>query len=285
MQPITLPAVADVLQETNTNITHILFTLFMGVFMSLFRWEYDRQRNVLESAREQAEIANRAKSEFLAIVNHELRTPLNSLVPLVNALLDNNHMLGTLNERQEAYMQRIQQAATQELFIVNNMLDASRMDSGQMEIRCETHNLCDMLRDVYQTALVLGFHKREQLTLNLSCLDNPQVNCDRQALKQVLLNLVSNAVKFTDKGTITIAAHEDNGTVLISVTDTGAGIAPEQQASLFERWTQTDTGRKKGSGSGLGLFIAHHFVEAHNGTIWLESQVGQGSTFYVKLPL
>jgi signal transduction histidine kinase len=243
-----------------------------------------RSRNHdLTQAHAQLEAASRHKSEFLANMSHELRTPLNAIIGFSEVLSD--RMFGELNEKQEEYLQDIHVSGQHLLSLINDILDLSKIEAGRMELELTDFDLASPI----QNALVLVRERagRQGIALGGTIDVNlGTIRADERKVKQVLLNLLSNALKFTPEGgRIDVRAAVNDGMAEISVTDTGVGIAPEDQTVIFEEFRQVGTADKKVEGTGLGLALSRKFIELHGGRIWVESRVGQGSTFTFTLPV
>ena len=232
----------------------------------------------------QIEAANRHKSEFLANMSHELRTPLNAIIGFSEVL--GERMFGELNEKQAEYTDDILSSGRHLLSLINEILDLSKVEAGRMELELATFDL-PLAIDNARTFV------RERATkhgINLDVTIDERLGDfvgDERKIKQILLNLLSNAVKFTPEGgRIGINARQADGSVEISVSDTGIGISPEDQAKIFEEFRQVgaDYAHKR-EGTGLGLTLAKKFVELHGGRIWVESEVGKGSRFTFTLPI
>ncbi len=238
----------------------------------------------LQDKTQQLQIANEHKSEFLANMSHELRTPLNAVIGFSEVLLE--RMFGDLNAKQVEYVDDIMSSGRHLLSLINDILDLSKIEAGRMELELTTFSLPVAL----DNALTLVRERAGRHGISLEISVDPrlgEVRADERKVKQVLLNLLANAVKFTPEGgRITVAAALANGTAEIAVSDTGIGIAPEHQELIFEEFRQVgnDYTRKR-EGTGLGLTLARKFVELHGGRIWVKSQVGVGSTFTFTLPL
>ena len=238
----------------------------------------------IEEKSQQIEAANRHKSEFLANMSHELRTPLNAIIGFSEVLQE--RLFGELNEKQAEYTDDILTSGRHLLSLINEILDLSKVEAGRMELELATFDL-PLAIDNARTFV------RERATNHGITLDVKvderlgDIVGDERKIKQILLNLLSNAVKFTPEGgRITINARPINGSVEISVTDTGIGIAEEDQPKVFEEFRQVGSDNaKKVEGTGLGLTLAKKFVELHGGRIWVESEVGKGSTFVFTLPV
>jgi signal transduction histidine kinase len=238
----------------------------------------------IEDKSRQIEAANRHKSEFLANMSHELRTPLNAIIGFSEVLRE--RMFGELNEKQAEYTEDILSSGRHLLSLINEILDLSKVEAGRMELEVAAFDLPLAIENA--RTFVRERATKHGITLDLD-VDRRLGDYvgDERKIKQVLLNLLSNAVKFTPEGgRIGINARQTNGAVEISVSDTGIGITPEDQATIFEEFRQVggDYAHKK-EGTGLGLTLAKKFVELHGGKIWVESEVGKGSTFTFTLPI
>ena len=231
----------------------------------------------------QLEMANQHKSEFLANMSHELRTPLNAVIGFSEVL--HERMFGELNDKQAEYVQDILASGRHLLSLINDILDLSKVEAGRMELELAPFHLPTAL----ESALTLLRERASRHGVALDLDVEPEVGevvADERKIRQVVLNLLSNAVKFTpDGGRVGIRAAREGQAVQVSVADTGIGIAPDDQAKIFEAFSQvgTDQARKR-EGTGLGLTLTRQFVELHGGRIWVESEVGKGSTFTFTLP-
>jgi signal transduction histidine kinase len=244
-----------------------------------------QERNLeIEDKSRQLESASRHKSEFLANMSHELRTPLNAIIGFSEVL--GEKMFGELNEKQNEYVDDIHSSGHHLLSLINEILDLSKIEAGRMELELAKFDL-PLIIDNART-FVRERATRHGITLD-AAIDERLGDFvgDERKIKQVLLNLLSNAVKFTSEGgRIGIKAVPVDGSVEISVSDTGIGIAPKDQEKIFEEFRQVGPGyAQKGEGTGLGLTLAKKFVELHGGRIWVESEVGKGSTFTFTLPI
>ncbi|HEY7517889.1 MAG TPA: ATP-binding protein [Methylomirabilota bacterium] len=227
--------------------------------------------------------ASRLKSQFLANMSHELRTPLNSIIGFSKVLL--NRLDGELTERQEAYVKSVHNSSRHLLELINGILDFSRIEAGKFEMRPEKMNLHDVVEECIESSLPLVRDKRVKLETDVP-VDLPELYADRTRIKQVLLNLVSNAIKFTTAGRVLVQVRREADAVHVSVADTGIGISPTDLARLFEPFQRLDNPlAQQADGTGLGLAISKKFVELHRGRIWAESRESQGSTFHFTLPL
>jgi signal transduction histidine kinase len=231
----------------------------------------------------QLEAASRHKSEFLANMSHELRTPLNAVIGFSEVLIQ--RMFGELTEKQEEYLKDICASGQHLLSLINDILDLSKIEAGRMELASAPFQLPVALENA--VTLVKERAGRHGIALKLDL--DPRLGefvGDERKIKQVLLNLLSNAVKFTPEGgRISLKAGLRHGSVQISVRDSGIGIAPGDQAVIFEEFRQVGSDERRLEGTGLGLTLARKFIELHGGRIWVESEVGRGSTFTFTLPI
>jgi two-component system, NtrC family, sensor kinase len=239
-------------------------------------------REIEEKSR-QLEVASQHKSEFLANMSHELRTPLNAIIGFSEVLSD--RMFGELNEKQEEYLKDIYASGTHLLSLINDILDLSKIEAGRMELELIDFDLPTALDNALM--LVRERAQRRNLTLHRDVDTGVgQVRADERKIRQVVLNLLSNAIKFTPEGgRIEVAAVSKDGFVEVSVSDTGVGIAPQDQEAVFQEFRQVGTAEKKAEGTGLGLTLCRKFVELHGGRIWVKSQLGAGSTFTFTIPV
>ncbi|MCL4252723.1 MAG: hypothetical protein KJ043_02970 [Anaerolineae bacterium] len=237
----------------------------------------------LEKAKEDAERANVVKSQFLAAMSHELRTPLNAILNFTQFV--STGVLGDINQEQEETLNKVVTSGEHLLSLINDVLDISKIEAGALELFVEDDiNMNKELKIIVETAK--GLLQTDTVTIEQDIQpDLPLITGDKQRINQILLNLVSNACKFTEKGTITIGAKQHDDTIQFYVKDTGAGIASADFDKIFETFGQTRVGLKKGRGTGLGLPISRRLAEAHGGTLTLESTVGVGTTFTVTLPI
>jgi signal transduction histidine kinase/HAMP domain-containing protein len=237
---------------------------------------------LVETAEELREL-DRLKMQFLANMSHELRTPLNSIIGFSRVILKG--IDGPLTELQETDLNSIYNSGQHLLGLINDVLDMSKIEAGKMDLNFEQVLLPNVLGSVMSSAKALVKDKPIELKSVIPD-DLPAVRADVQRLRQVLLNLLSNAAKFTEQGKITVGAEASGGFATVSVSDTGIGIAPEAQQRIFLAFQQVDgSTTRRAEGTGLGLAISRSFVELHGGQIWVESTLGQGSTFYFTLPL
>jgi len=226
---------------------------------------------------------DRLKSEFLANMSHELRTPLNSIIGFSRVILKG--IDGPITDLQKTDLEAIYQSGRHLLELINDILDQSKIEAGKMEYTFEPTDLMEIIRGVMSTSIALVKDKPIELQQQLP-ETLPTIIADSRRIRQVLLNLMGNAAKFTEQGFISLSAWADEEWVTIAVQDSGVGIPKERYSAVFTPFEQVDSSSsRRFGGTGLGLPVSKRFVEAHGGSIWFESEMGVGSTFYVKLPI
>jgi signal transduction histidine kinase len=242
----------------------------------------NRMNDELDRLYSELETASRHKSEFLAGMSHELRTPLNAIIGFSQVLRE--EMFGELNDKQEEYLDDILASAYHLLSLINDVLDLSRVEAGQTELQLAPFSL----RDALESGVVMVRERASEDGVQVELSADPEIDPvegDERRIRQVVFNLLANAVKFTPEGgSVDVSAARVNGEVQVSVADTGPGVAPEDRERIFEEFQQTDVGVGLGEGTGLGLALSKRFVELHGGRIWVEGDVGAGSTFVFTLP-
>jgi signal transduction histidine kinase len=231
----------------------------------------------------QLEAASRHKSEFLTNMSHELRTPLNAIIGFSEVLTE--RMFGELNDKQAEYLKDIHASGTHLLSLINDILDLSKIEAGRMDLERSDFDLPNAI----ENALILVRERANRRGITLGSTIDERLRViggDERKVKQVLLNLLSNALKFTPEGgRIDVGARLHDHVAEVSVADSGIGIAPADQDAVFEEFRQVGAADKKAEGTGLGLALSRKFIELHGGRIWVESQVGVGSTFTFTLPV
>jgi signal transduction histidine kinase len=243
----------------------------------------NRMTEELGQLYQQLEGASRHKSAFLANMSHELRTPLNAVLGYTELILD--QIYGEVPDKIREVLERVQSSGRHLLGLINDVLDLSKIEAGQLTLSLNDYSMADVVQTVVTAVESLAAEKN--LTLRMAVPpDLPHGKGDERRITQVLLNLVGNAIKFTEAGEVAIRAMVSDGQFLVAVSDTGPGISEQDQQRIFEEFQQGDgsSTRPKG-GTGLGLSIAKRIIEMHGGRMWVESSVGKGSTFSFALPI
>jgi signal transduction histidine kinase len=244
--------------------------------------DVNRMSEELQRLYQELETASRHKSDFLATMSHELRTPLNAIIGFSEVL--HEQMFGELNERQLVYVKDVLEAGEHLLSLINDVLDLAKIEAGKMELELSQVAIPEVLR----SAVSMHSERASRGGVELSLTTKPEeitISADGRRVRQIVFNLVSNAVKFTPaEGRVDVSARLDDGQVEIAVADTGPGIAPEELETIFEEFKQATDG-KRAEGTGLGLPLSRKLVELHGGRLWVESAAGNGSTFRFTLPI
>ncbi|HEX5902889.1 MAG TPA: HAMP domain-containing sensor histidine kinase [Actinomycetota bacterium] len=242
----------------------------------------NRTNDELRRLYAELESASQHKSDFLASMSHELRTPLNAILGFSQVLREG--MVGPVNEKQAEYLEDILSSANHLLALINDVLDLSKIEAGQVELERRPFSL----REALERGVVVVRERASDDGVSVALEADPAadvVDGDERRIQQVIFNLLSNAVKFTPAGgAVDVASARVNGEVRVSVADTGPGIAFEDQERIFEDFQQASSGLEQREGTGLGLALSKRLVELHGGRLWLESELGKGSTFVFSLP-
>ncbi len=240
------------------------------------------QTHQLEEHRNQVTEANRLKSEFLSNMSHELRTPLNSILVLSQLMVD--HGTGTDPKKEAEYLRVIERNGRNLLSLINDILDLSKIESGRMDVMLEEFYIEPLVRDVIETTEPLA--KEKGLMITCHAVPDVLINSDRDKIRQIILNLLSNSVKFTDSGKIELRCQPEEKSILIEVSDTGIGIPKNELKHIFDEFRQVDgTTTRRHEGTGLGLAICQKLSGLLGSVIEVTSQAGQGSTFRFRLPI
>lgn len=262
--------IGDVLNEMAFQVGTLINTLEERALMEI-------------AARERAERSDQVKSAFLAAMSHELRTPLNAIINFTKFVVKG--VMGPVNDRQTEALNKVADSGKHLLNLINDILDISKIESGSLSLFIED----DVdIQQIVTTAAATAESLLAGKPVAVQCDVDPQLPLiwgDKQRILQILLNIVSNACKFTDEGHIRISARLRGDEMILAVEDTGPGISDDDYATVFQSFKQTDAGLRQGSGTGLGMPISKSLAEAHGGRMWLQSEVGKGSTFFVALPL
>ena len=253
------------------------------------KWRLEQLERQTESetthikAKKDAETANRAKNEFIMNISHELRIPLNSVIGFSDLLLEG--AFGPLNTRQSKYVSNILLSGESLLEIIDNLLDISRLEAGEKTLNYEEIDIASLLGEVRISLLSPASNKKIAVELKVdTAIEN--IRADKTKLRRILYNLISNAIKFThEKGKITVSASKKEGMLEIKVSDTGTGLLKEYYEKTFTPLAQADPSKVlKSGGAGLGLYIVKNLIDLHGGKIFVDSEVGKGSTFTFTLP-
>jgi len=237
----------------------------------------------LEQKSRELEDASRHKSQFLANMSHELRTPLNAILGYTELIAD--QIYGDVPEKISEVLDRVQKNGRHLLGLINDVLDLSKIEAGQLTLDLSDYSFSHVIQAVVSSIGSLAAEKKLLLTVDVAS-DLPVGRGDERRITQVLLNLVGNAIKFTEQGKVAVQLSASDGSFLAAVTDTGPGIKQEDRERIFEEFQQSDSSLTKNkTGTGLGLAIAKNIVELHGGRLWVESTLGEGSTFYLRIPV
>ena len=240
--------------------------------------------NAILIAKKDAEATDMAKKGLIMNMSHELRTPLNSVIGFSDLLLEG--AFGSLNTRQSKYVSNILISGKNLLEIINNLLDISRLEAGERNLNYEEIDIASLIGEVRMSLISPASNKKISVEVKVdTSLEN--IRADRTKLRQILYNLMNNAMKFTpDKGRVIVSACKKEGVLEIKVSDNGIGLSKEDNEKIFMPFTQADSSTARGyGGAGLGLYIVKNFIDLHGGKIWVDSEVGKGSTFIFTLPI
>jgi PAS domain S-box-containing protein len=274
--PVLLSVTA--MRDPQGNITG-----YVGIFKDITKRREAEDR--LKEAKHAAELANRAKSEFLSAMSHELRTPLNAIIGFSQGLLERTDR-HPLSDHQKDRIEKIHRSGLHLLSLINDILDIAKVESGKVDITPTTFGVGQVVSDVRDLLAGLA-REKPRLAIRVDIASAlPPITTDREKLRQILINLSGNAVKFTDEGTITLAVRQEGNHFVFSVADTGIGIAEDEVERVFEKFHQVRQATSSTiKGSGLGLTICKQFAALLGGSLGVSSRLGKGSTFELRLPL
>jgi len=244
-----------------------------------------QQRETLQEIAEELRHSDKVKTEFITIVSHQLRTPLNALKGYLSLFLEG--VYGKLDPEKQLPMQRLYQSTERLIQLVNDLLGISRIQMGKLALELGDVDLCELLRSVVEESAV--FAEKKGIGLHVSCPPGgvPVLAGDQQKLRESVLSVVDNAIRYTEKGSVEVSVRREANDLVVRVQDTGPGIDPEEAKMLFESFQRGKVGRKEwAEGSGLGLYIAKELITLHGGSIWAESRgKGLGSSFFIRIPI
>lgn len=270
---VATAGVGNKTEEYDDSDTRQLTLLLQGM------WKLMQRKLAVEQLKKTME----AKSQFVSMASHELRTPLTSIKEGIRLVLQGKS--SQLDDKQKKFLGLAQRNVDRLARLINNVLDFQKLDSGKIDFNIQENDANEVVREIKETTATLANDKKLSLITELD-ESLPIVKFNRDKIMQVLMNLVNNAIKFTDQGGVTITSAKEGNTIRISVQDTGPGIKEEDLPRLFHEFEQlTDISNRKPGGSGLGLVISKKIIERHNGKIWAESEYGKGTTFHFVLPV
>jgi signal transduction histidine kinase len=262
----------------------VLILCFGYVLVRSVRREV-HHREELQQIAEELRHSDEAKTEFISIASHQLRTPLNAIKGYLSLFLEG--VYGKLDAEKRPPMERLYRSSERLIHLVNDLLGISRIQMGKIALELREVDLCEVVQSVVEE---LGVDAKEKgISLRASCLPGsvPMVAGDKQKLRDCLLNVVDNAIRYTEKGSVEVSVRRDSNGVVVRVDDTGPGLDPDETKTIFKSFQRGQVGRKQwAEGSGLGLYIAKEFIDLHGGDIWAESPgKGLGSSFFIRIPL
>ena len=275
--------------ETFSQITFrsIIFLSFCFVGYLLIRSVQDeiKRRVELQRLYEEVEKLSKAKTEFLSIASHQLRTPLTAIKGYISMVMEGSY--GKLSENQTRPLENVYQSNERLIRLVNDLLSVSRIESGKIKIESEETSIGDLVSSITEELKPTTGRKGINLIFERSEVTLPKISVDKLKLRQVIMNLIDNAIRYTSKGEVRASVKKSDSRIVISVADTGEGMTKDEIGNLFESFSRGKAGNRFWTeGAGLGLYIAKKFTDMHNGKIWAESKgMDKGSTFHIELPI
>jgi signal transduction histidine kinase len=283
-----------IVSNTNKILTGITLALAIGfgwVLIKSVKNEVQRKEELqkmsdsLAQANDKLRTLDNAKSEFISIASHQLRTPLTAIKGFISLLLEGSY--GKVDPVHREVMNKVYISNERLVTLVEDMLNLSRIESGRMEYDFKKVKLEEVLKEVFDTFIIRAKEKKLKLELKLPETPLPEVTTDRNKIREVISNIVDNAIKYTQKGWVSIRLSQKDEKVVVAVVDTGIGVPEEELPYLFAKFSRgKNTSRLNTGGTGLGLHVGKRMMEALHGNIWLESEgTGKGSTFYIEVPV
>jgi signal transduction histidine kinase len=264
------------------NNLELIFNLFFGLLLLIFSIMLLRSIIKEVEQREKLEELNRLKSEFLAFASHQVKVPMAVVKGYAELIYEG---IENVPEQAKDFAKKIKESVDNLLVLIEEFMDYRRIEEGKLEFNFEKVDIISLIREIVEKMKLLAMEKNLSLDF-ASKFDSLVMNVDKLRFSQVIQNLIDNAIKYTKEGWIKVKVEKEDNEVLISVSDSGIGMSKELQQKLFGQFIRDPSIKKEIRGTGLGLYIAKHIVEAHHGKIWAESEgIGKGSTFYIKLPI
>jgi len=263
------------------------FTLFIffGYLLIKSTHRQIRRREKIEEMYKKLKKLDKAKTEFISIASHQLRTPLTAIKGYISMILEGNY--GKLPEEIKQPMENVYESNERLITLVNDLLNISRIESGKLELELEKSSIEKLITEVIKDLKIKADKKGIDLIWQKPEKEIPEIKIDYDKIRQVVMNIIDNSIKYTEKGKVTVSAKKENDKIKITISDTGEGMNQEEIEHLFERFSRGSAGNKLYTeGAGLGLYVGKKFIEMHNGNIRAESEgQGKGSTFYLTLPI
>jgi len=274
---------ADTTREQVLNFATLGFAMIIGVFLIRSVDKEVEQRELIEKQNEDLQRAGEEKSEFMTFASHEIRNPLTAMRGYASLIVDGT--LGPVSREVKQAAQRVLITGGEAVSLIGQFLDKSKLELGELTYECKKFNINKTVQDVAQGFNISADDKGLKLSLNLFS-EALIVNGDEGRIKNVLGNLIDNSIKYTKEGSVTVSSSHEGDWARIGIADTGEGISPDVIPHLFKKFSRADARKHNLAGTGIGLFLAKEFVEAHDGKIWVESKgEGKGATFFIELPL